>query len=205
MPDPVLRLTVRRRFATAAAIAVLVPLAALMSGAPTDAQTHAADEAAWTRAAGAASIAAYRDYLNEFPQGTHIEEAQMQIVDLTLAAPPVKSNVFDGTWWTTVACPSTGRTLGFTYKFAGQVKDGEYHGSKGSEGEGGWYALEGRIAPDGDGAMLAKGIIGSSAFAVGNSPAGNAYAYHVMAHFGAAGGTGKRVEGRVCNLTFVRE
>jgi len=204
MPDPVLRPIVCRRFATAAAIAVLAPLAALVSAAPAAAQTHAADDAAWTKAAGAGSIAAYRGYLDEFPQGAHTEEAQMQIIDLTLAAPAVKSNVFDGTWWTTVACPSTGRTLGFTYKFAGQVKDGEYHGSKGAEGEGGWYALEGRIAPDGDGAMLAKGIIGSMV-AIGNSPAGNAYAYHVMAHFGAAGGTGKRVEGRVCNLTFVRE
>jgi len=204
MPDPVLRPIVRRRFATAAAIAVVAPLAALVSAAPAAAQTHAADEAAWMKAAGAGSIAAYRNYLNDFPQGAHTEEAQMQIVDLTLAAPAVKSNVFDGTWWTTLACPSTGRTLGFTYKFAGQVKDGEYHGSKGTEGEGGWYALEGRIAPDGDGAMLAKGIIGSMV-AIGNPPAGNVYAYHVTAHFGAAGGTGKRVEGRACNLTFVRE
>jgi hypothetical protein len=80
-----------------------------------------------------------------------------------------------------------------------------YHGEKGTEGEGGWYKLDGRIDADGDGAMLANGIIGASAFAAGHSPAGNAYAYHVLANFTGTKGSGKRIEGRVCNLTFVKQ
>jgi hypothetical protein len=144
-------------------------------------------------------------YLKEFPATTHAEEAQMRIVDLTLAAPPVPSNAFDGTWLTTVSCPSFGSVRGFTYQFSGRVKDGGYHGEKGAEGERGWYKLDGRIDADGGGAMMANGIIGASAFATGHSPAGNAYTYHVLANFTAGKGSGKRIEGRVCNLTFVKQ
>jgi len=127
------------------------------------------------------------------------------VVDVTLAAPAVPTGKFDGAWLTTVSCPSLGTVRGFTYQFSGAVKAGAYHGEKGAAGECGWYKLDGRIDPDGNGAMLANGIIGASAFAAGHSPAGNAYAYHVLANFTAAAGSGKRIEGRVCNLTFVKQ
>ena len=129
----------------------------------------------------------------------------MRMVDVTLAAPAVPTAKFDGAWQTTVSCPSMGTVRGFTYQFPGQVKDGGYHGEKGTAGERGWYKLDGRIDPDGSGTMVANGIIGASAFAAGHSPAGNAYAYHVLATFTAATGSGKRIEGRVCNLTFVKQ
>ena len=183
-----------------------IAVAAVIAGAalaPANAQT--ADETAWSKAAAAGSVAALRAYLKAFPAAAHAEEAQMRIVDVTLAAPAVPTAKFDGAWLTTVSCPSIGSVRGFTYQFAGQVKDGSYHGEKGTAGERGSYKLDGRIDADGNGAMLANGIIGSSAFAAGHSPAGNAYAYHVLANFTAAIGSGKRIEGRVCNLTFTRQ
>jgi hypothetical protein len=178
-------------------------LASLVLAGPSSAQT--ADEKAWSKAAAAGSVAALRDYLKAFPAAAHAEEAQMRIVDVTLAAPAVPTGKFDGTWLTTVSCPSLGSVRGFTYQFSGAVKAGAYHGEKGAAGERGWYKLDGRIDADGNGAMLANGIIGASAFAAGHSPAGNAYAYHVLATFTAAAGNGKRIEGRVCNLTFVKQ
>lgn len=178
-------------------------LAAFVLAAPARAQT--ADDAAWAKAAAAGNVAALRDYLKAFPAAAHAEEAQMRIVDLTLAAPPVTSTTFDGAWLTTLSCPSVGSVRGFTYQFTGQVKDGGYHGEKGTAGERGWYKLDGRIDADGFGAMLANGVIGASAFAAGHSPAGNAYSYHVIAQFAGKTGSGKRVEGRGCNLTFAAQ
>ena len=178
-------------------------LASLVLAGPSSAQT--ADEQAWSKAAAAGTAAALRDYLKAFPAAAHAEEAQMRIVDVTLAAPAVPTGKFDGAWLTTVSCPSLGTVRGFTYQFSGTVKDGAYHGEKGAAGERGSYKLDGRIDPGGNGAMLANGIIGASVFAAGHSPAGNAYAYHVLANFTAANGDGKRIEGRVCNLTFVKQ
>jgi hypothetical protein len=188
----------RRFFLPATAV-----LASFVLGGPSMAQTS--DDKAWSKATTAGSIAALREYLKAFPAAAHAEEAQMRIVDLTLAAPAVPSDKFDGAWLNTVACPSFGSVRGFTYQFSGLVKDGGYHGEKGTAGERGWYKLDGRIDSDGSSAMLANGIIVASAFAAGHSPAGNTYAYHVLANFTAANGSGKRIEGRVCNLTFVKQ
>ena len=172
-----MRLSPRRLFLPAAAAV----LASLVLGGPSLAQTS--DDGAWSKATTVGTVAALREYLKAFPAAAHAEEAQMRIVDFTLAAPAVPSDKFDGAWLTTVACPSFGSVRGFTYQFSGRVKDGGYHGEKGTAGERGWYKLDGRIDRDGTGAMLANGIIGSSAFAAGHSPAGNAYAYHVLANF----------------------
>jgi hypothetical protein len=163
------------------------------------------DETAWQTAQGAATIAAFRDYLKAFPAGAHAQEAELQIADLTLAAPTIKSKNFDGTWLTTYTCASVGPTLGYSNQFSAQVKDGEYHGLKGKEGERGSLSLDGKIAPDGTAAFLGKGVVGSSAFAVGGVQAGTQFFFHVLAQFDRANATGKRVEGRPCSVTFLKQ
>ena len=42
-------------------------------------------------------------------------------------------------------------------------------------------------------------------YAVGQRPAGTAYGYHIVGKFSDKEGTGKRVEGRPCDVTFVKK
>ena len=72
------------------------------------------------------------------------------------------------------------------------------------EGEPGRLVLDGQVQPDGQARLYAKGLLGASQFAIGHAPKGTQYGYHVVATFQDAGGTGKRVEGRSCELTFSR-
>jgi hypothetical protein len=191
---------------TAPSLIIAAGLAAAASTCAFNAHAQPADDdAAWSKATGAGTIAALRSYLKEHPATAHAEEAQMRIIDLMLAAPTNKSPAFNGTWMTTMSCPPSGPALGFTYQFLATVKDGDYHGEKGAQGERGWFSLTGKVDPDGFAGMLASGVVAASAFAAGNAPAGNAYNYHIAAQFTAASGTGKRIEGRVCNVTFTKQ
>jgi hypothetical protein len=78
------------------------------------------------------------------------------------------------------------------------------HGQKGSKGEPGWLSLDGTIAPDGSASLYVDGIVGAAPYAVGERPAGTQYGYHVDAKFDGASGTGHRVEGRPCTVTFAK-
>jgi len=163
------------------------------------------DEAAWQIAAAAATREAFAEYLKAFPAGAHAQEAELRIDDLILAGTGVKSNGFDGTWLTTWTCPGVGPTLGYAAQFTAQVKDGDFHSQKGAPGERGSLILNGKIEPDGTAAFFGKGVVGSSAFAVGGLQAGTPYFFHASAHFDRKSGTGHRIEGRPCNLTFAKQ
>lgn len=52
------------------------------------AQAAAADRAAWDRARGADTVAAYRAYLAEFPRGAFVPQAEARIEALAAPAPP---------------------------------------------------------------------------------------------------------------------
>ena len=65
--------------------------------------------------------------------------------------------------------------------------------------------LDGEIHPDGKADMYAAGLIGKSAYAVGNAPKGTKYGYHVTGQFEGAKGNGSRVEGRPCNFVFAKQ
>jgi hypothetical protein len=179
------------------------PIVAQASGSSATA-TMIADEAAWQKAIATATLAAFRDYLKAFPTGEHTQEAQLQIVDLILAAAAEKSNGFDGTWRTTFTCPNVGQVPGFSYKFPASVADGAYHAQKGKTGERNSLGLDGRIEPDGTAAFIGKGVVGLSILASG-APPGSAYSFHASAQFGAKSGVGKRIEGRPCILKFVKQ
>lgn len=112
---------------------------------------------------------------------------------------------FDGTWDTTVSCSNASGALGYSFQFSSTVKDGVLHGEKGGKGKPGWLRLQGNIQPDGTAKIYAKGLVGAQEYAVGRRPAGTEYGYHIVGKFSDKEGTGKRVEGRPCEVTFARK
>jgi hypothetical protein len=112
---------------------------------------------------------------------------------------------FDGVWETNISCPNASGALGFAYQFASTVKDGVLHGEKGSKGEPGWLTIDGKIGKDGASSIYADGLVGASQFAVGQRPVGSSYGYHIDAKFSGTAGTGTRVEGRPCKVTFTKK
>jgi hypothetical protein len=53
--------------------------------------------------------------------------------------------------------------------------------------------------------FYAKGLVGAQEYAVGRRPAGTEYGYHIVGKFSDKEGTGKRVEGRPCDVTFAKK
>jgi class 3 adenylate cyclase len=161
------------------------------------------DEAAWRIAAAANTIAGFNEYLQASPVGAHVEEAKLQIADLILAS-PTKSNAYDGKWLTMMSCPAFGRAQGYSQELSAEVKDGAYHARLGTIGEPGSVIIDGKIVSDGTSALFAKGFVGSTATS-GGSALGTPYFFHVIAQFEHSRGTGKRIEFRPCDLTFVKQ
>jgi hypothetical protein len=112
---------------------------------------------------------------------------------------------FDGEWTTILSCPNSNGALGYSFEFPSSITQGVLHGEKGTKGEPGWLTLDGHIQPDGAGDLYVSGVVGAAAFAVGQRPAGTAYGYHVDARFSGDTGTGHRVEGRPCTVSFSRK
>jgi hypothetical protein len=112
---------------------------------------------------------------------------------------------FDGVWQTTLSCENSHGALGYSFRFASTVKDGTLHGEKGTAHEAGWLSIDGTLTLDGAADLYVDGLVGASAAAVGQRPAGTQYGYHVAARFTADRGEGHRVEGRPCTVIFTRE
>jgi hypothetical protein len=161
------------------------------------------DETAWRSADGAGTHVALTGYLKDFPAGVHVQEAQLRLANLlrTGAAP---TKTFDGTWQTEWTCPNLGQFPGYTFQFNGQVRDGAYHGVKGIKGEPSSMVLDGKIDADGTGGFAGEIIVGSSLTGLG-AARGTPSDFHALAHFEHGGGNGKRIEGRLCTLTFVKQ
>jgi hypothetical protein len=64
--------------------------------------------------------------------------------------------------------------------------------------------LDGKIEADGTAGFAGEIIVGSSLVALG-APSGTASDFHALAQFEHASGNGKRIEGRPCNLTFMKQ
>jgi hypothetical protein len=113
---------------------------------------------------------------------------------------------FDGKWLTTVSCDPSRGALGFSYRFVGEVKDGNYRGLHGTEGEPGFLLIEGKIAGDGTATLYAEGRTGSKEYVPGrDTPIGTEFGYHIKAQFNDRSGTGTRVEGRPCTFEFDKQ
>jgi hypothetical protein len=112
---------------------------------------------------------------------------------------------FDGTWDTVLSCENAGRALGYSYRFPSAVKEGALRGENGTKGKPGWLQLEGNILSDGSAKIDADGLVGSSDAALGKLSSGTPYHYTIAANFSGESGTGKRVEGRACSVTFTKK
>jgi len=113
---------------------------------------------------------------------------------------------FDGKWQTTVSCEPSRGALGFSYRFVSEVKDGNFHGLRGTEGQPSSLLIDGSINGDGMGNLYAAGKTGSKEFVPGtDTPRGTDFGYHIKAHFDERHGTGTRVEGRPCTFEFVKQ
>ncbi|MGD0418720.1 MAG: toll/interleukin-1 receptor domain-containing protein [Xanthobacteraceae bacterium] len=161
------------------------------------------EEMAWDNATSTGTRVVFADYVKDFSAGAHVQEAQLRIADLILNGPAAGKG-FDGAWQTTWTCTNVGNFPGYSYRFTGQVKDGAYHGLKGVKGEPSSLDLNGKIGPDGTGAFFGEIIVGSSVVALG-APRGTPSDFHALAHFDHGSGTGKRIEGRPCSLSFERQ
>jgi hypothetical protein len=118
---------------------------------------------------------------------------------------------FDGKWLTTLTCPAKGNTEGYTWKFLSSIQNGNFHGERGTAGEGGYFLIEGPIADDGSAKLSANGIVASRAYARGVfAHKGEEYNYDIKAHFTETEGAGTRdqglgVVGRPCTFDFVKQ
>src|SRR5208283_5428057 len=130
------------------------------------------------------------EYLNAWPAGAHVEEAQLRIADMILAS-PIKSKIYDGKWLTRISCPTFGRAQGYSVELSAEVKDGAYHAGIGIAGDPGSLVVDGKIGSDGTAALLAKGFVGSAAQS-GGMIVGTSYFFHVVGQFEHSSGTGKR-------------
>ena len=124
---------------------------------------------------------------------------------LTAAGATAAAADFEGTWNTVLSCENTAGAMGYSFRFPSVVKNGVLHGEKGNKGKPGWLQLDGKIEPDGSAKLYADGLVGASEAAVGHRPAGTQYGYHIDAKFSGDSGTGKRVEGRACSVTFAKK
>jgi TIR domain len=186
--------------ATPAAVSAPVEAAQKTDASPPPAAT---EDQAWQAAGSANTRAAFGDYLKAYPGGPHVQDAQLRIATLILATPATGS-AFDGNWQTVWTCPNVGSYLGYTYQFAGRIKDGVYHGVKGEAGQPSSMVLDGRIESDGAAAFSGEVIVGSSLTGLG-AARGTASDFHAGASFAGGSGQGRRLEGRACNLSFTRQ
>ena len=145
---------------------------------------HAIDDKAWADAFGTGTIVALGRYAAQFPDGAHFAQARRSIAGLERQAADQNHSsrtLFDGTWEAAISCSNAAGAQGYTRQFTSQVKDGIFHGQSGDEGQPNWLTVDGTIQVDGSAELSVRGIISDSAFAVGNTPSGSKYSYHVLA------------------------
>jgi TIR domain len=171
--------------------------------APASVPQQSPEDAAWQAADDANTPELFSGYLKSFPYGAHLQEAQLRLANLIRSsAPPNKT--FDGTWQTEWTCPNLGGYPGYSFSFNGQVKDGVYHGTKGTKGEPSSMTLDGKIEVDGTAGFAGEIIVGSSLVGLG-AARGTPSDFHALGHFGHGSGDGKRIEGRACSLSFLKQ
>jgi hypothetical protein len=113
---------------------------------------------------------------------------------------------YDGKWLTTVSCEAARGALGYSYRFVSEVKNGNFRGLHGTEGQPSSLLVEGKVGADGSGKLYATGRTGSKEYVPGrDTPRGTEYSYSIEAHFQGTKGTGTRVEGRPCSLQFEKQ
>jgi len=141
--------------------------------------------------------------------GKTIPCATLLLVALTLLVSPrasVAGESFDGKWLTTVSCEASRDALGYSFRFVSELKDGNFRGLHGTEGQPSSLLIEGKIDADGAAKLYATGRTGSKEYVPGrDTPRGTEYSYNIKAQFKGTTGAGTRVEGRPCSFRFEKQ
>jgi hypothetical protein len=116
---------------------------------------------------------------------------------------------FDGVWSVTVVCAdykdASAGAKGYTLRMLGEVKNGQFEGQRGKPGEPGSLRYSGRIQRDGSAELQANGFTGNPDYTPGRLVAATPYTYRLTAQFDERRGTGKRLDARPCEATFVKQ
>jgi hypothetical protein len=123
----------------------------------------------------------------------------------------IAADRYDGNWQTKLTCPPKGETEGYTWQFPSVIQNSMFHGERGTAGEPGYLAIDGKIKDDGSAKLAANGIVASRKYARGVfAHQGEEYSYDIKAQFKETEGTGVRNEGlgivgRPCVFNFVKQ
>jgi len=158
----------------------------------------------WMSIKDGSDPSAFEAYLKQYPNGAFASLARQRMASATQSSRALGSTRFDGTWNVTIQCPPHEAATGYKMRFPVEVKEGVLSGQYGTEGQPSSVALKGRIQPDGQAIVDARGVTGDPNRTVGRVSRGSTYSYSVDARFDEARGTGERVETRPCTLTFVK-
>jgi hypothetical protein len=125
---------------------------------------------------------------------------------VTPQATPKHAARFDGTWLFKMHCPKIDGAAGYDDWVPVRVTNGFLSGERGNkEGSGYWQKVHGQIDADGAALLTADTRIITPTAAIGRPAVGTPFSYVVRAHFEGTRGTGKRVIGRDCDVTFEKQ
>lgn len=137
-----------------------------------------------------------------------IQDCELYVVDEKLVyqgpAAAAGAGGFDGDWKVSLFCPALASAGSYGFDFPVQVRNSRLRGEHGPAGSAGWMLLEGEIAVDGGATLNAQGLTGEARYSVDGAPPMSPYTYRVEARFDPTRGSGKRVEARAGDLTFVK-
>lgn len=122
---------------------------------------------------------------------------------LALASVSADAASYDGSWGTTVQCPrEPGGGEGYVWRFVSTVSGGRLHGQYGVPGQSPSATFDGAVDAGGAGSVTVTGISGSSKYNIANARGGSPIRFEATIRLAGTRGTGQRVSGRVCDLTF---
>jgi hypothetical protein len=147
-------------------------------------------------------------------KGTTMPRAIFRLAVCILLLAPLAVSAgekFDGAWTTKFTCVPKGNTEGYTWILPSTIQNNNFHGERGTAGQPGYLAIDGRIKEDGSAKLTANGIVASRKYARGVlARSGEEYSYDIKAQFKENEGSGTRNEGlgivgRPCTFEFTRK
>jgi uncharacterized caspase-like protein len=113
---------------------------------------------------------------------------------------------FDGVWIMSIACdPAPPAVAAWSNKFLSRVKNSEFRIQTGVGGKPGWTDYHGTIEPDGNLEIRTQGLILDSKLNPNHLPAGTPFQWKAFGRFDEAHGHATRIEGRTCDIDFVKQ
>jgi hypothetical protein len=116
------------------------------------------------------------------------------------AAPPG----FEGAWLMVLTCPPIDGRPQLNRTVPIQVSGGSFHGQDGVTSQPTWLTVKGTIAPDGTMTGDGFGLTGKPIVPADPQP-GLPYSFNIVGKMAGASGSGRRVGGRDCDITIVRQ